>query len=384
MTTFKPFELDGIPMPAQMISWDELTQIPYERELVDAFTRARIVLMNSIEQSSVLTSHAMARMIDNEDINMAFAFIRRADSQHQHLVNMLQPADQSIIETSIANEQCVVELTADLAQHEPDDYSKQVLDFALLEDFDHLFRFSCLLALLEQQDAKSITQDKTESKPGRPCLNAHRHPFDEMRKHYEKKTASIKTKMNYHTIVAAEQQTMLYYKAHGCMLEDDLARKLFVEIAELEEQHLSQYELLGDPRETPLEKMALIQLNEAYNYFSCAATETDARIRAIWERLCEEEITHFLILEDLLKKYEKRNIIDIMRTDVIEPLITFQSNKDYINQVLQTQVTLQPVNKEFVSCDELPANWASFAYQQKVNAGMVPSEEVKKRVKCEG
>ena len=41
-----------------------------------------------------------------------------------------------------------VDLTAWLARNEPDPMVHQALDFALLEDFDHLYRYSDLYELL--------------------------------------------------------------------------------------------------------------------------------------------------------------------------------------------------------------------------------------------
>jgi rubrerythrin len=174
-----------------------------------------------------------------------------------------------------------------------------------------------------------------------------------MRMHFDKDTASAKTKMNYMTIVSGEQQTMLYYRSHGFMFADDLARKLYAEIAEIEEQHVTQYELSGDPRMTMLEHAALVQLNEAYNYYSCMQTERDPRIRGIWEQLFSDEVTHTQMVNDLLHKYEGRDLKDIIRTDVIEPLIVFEQNKDYVNMILDTQVDLQPYNMRFVKMRDL-------------------------------
>ena len=382
MAQFRPFEMDGVPIEDQIMSWNEMIQAPYDKNTVDAYTRTRVILMNGIENNSVLTSHCMARMIDNDEINKTLALIRRADSQQQQTVDWLNPANQSVTETTIGYEQVAVDLTANLAINEPDAYFKQVLDFALLEDFDHLFRYGCLLEL-EGKDPNSITQGKTEIKPGRPTIVEHRHPIQEMRLHFNKDSASVKTKMNYHTIVSAEQQTMLFYKTHGNMFSDDLARKLYAEIAEIEEQHVSQYENVGDASESPLEKMTLIQLNEAYNYYSCVQTETDPRLKSIWERFCAEEIQHFLICNSLMQQFENRDIRDVLKTDVIEPLIVFEPNKDYVNEILNTQVNLQPLNMQFVDESELPSDWPSFAYRDTVNAGGVPSEQVVDRAKVE-
>ena len=56
--------------------------------------------------------------------------------------------------------------------------------------------------------------------------------------------------------------------------------------------------------------------------------------------------------------------------------IVFESNREYVNQVLATQVDLEPYNMEFVNRHDLPQDWFSFEYREKVNAGGVPSEQV--------
>jgi len=93
----------------------------------------------------------------------------------------------------------------------------------------------------------------------------------------------------------------IFYKEHGFMYFNELARQLFSEIADVEEQHVTQYELLGDPRETMLEKSALMQLCEAYLYFSCAQTETDSRIRTITETFAKMKFPTLLYVRILLK-----------------------------------------------------------------------------------
>ncbi len=380
-TVFKPFEQTSRPIEEQFTNWNTLIRAPYDKNKVDAYTRTRVILMNGIENNSVLTSHAIARMSNNDEIKRKFAAIRRADSQHQLTVDWLNPGNQSILETTIAYEQVAVDLTANLAKNEPDDYFRQVLDYALLEDFDHLYRYSLLMKMLENKEAENIVQGKTEIKPGRPTSVEHRHPDDEMRLHFDKDGAHIKSWMNYFTIVSGEQQTMLYYRTHGANLEDDLAQKLYAEIAEIEEQHVSQYEAVGDPTATPLEMATLIQLNEAYNYYCCMQTEPNERIRSIWSEFLAHEIEHFNICNELMLKYEKLDIRDLIKDDSVQPLIVFEPNKEYVNQVLDSQVNLRPYNMQFIPEDQLPSNWASFRYQSKVNAGGVPSEIVEERWK---
>lgn len=376
MVQFKPFDMEGIPIEEQFMNWKEIVKEPYNKQTVDAYTRTRVILMNGIENASVLMSHAMERMIADPEIKRQMALIRRIDSFQQQTVNWLNPANQTIIETTLGYEQVAVDLTANLAKNEPDPYVKQTLDFALIEDFDHLYRYSCLYDYLEGGDYDFVVQRKTEVKPGRPTSIEHRHPEDTLRKHYDKDTADIKTKMNYLTIVAGEQQTELFYKSHGFMYSDELARQLYSEIADVEEQHVTQYGLLGDPNETMLEKAALMQLCEAYIYFSCAQTEIDSRIQRIWEAFARMEISHFYACANLIEKYEGRDIMNIVNADVIEPLVVFESNKDYVNQVIEEQLDLSPHNMDYMRFRDLPDDWPTFRFQWKMNEAGVPSEEV--------
>lgn len=371
-----PYETEGVPAEDQFMSWNEMIKAPYDKNSVDAYTRTRIILMNGIENASVLMSHCMERMTEDPEIKRQMALIRRADSQHQQTINWLNPADQTVIETTLGYEQVAVDLTANLAKNESNPYVKQTLDFALLEDFDHLYRYSCLYDYLEEGDPDNVVQGKTEVKPGRPTVIEHRHPNESMRKHYDKDTDDIKTKMNYLTIVAGEQQTELFYKSHGFMYADDLARKIYAEIAEIEEQHVTQYGLLGDPRETMLEKLTMMQLCEAYLYHSCAQSENNPRIKEVWEKFMRMEMTHFQACAKLLEKYEGRDIRDVVKADVIEPLVIFEPNKEYINDVIEEQLDLSPHNMEFKRIRDLPDDWSSFSYQSKVNKGGVPSEDV--------
>ncbi len=383
MAQFRPFEMDSIPIEEQFMNWKEIVKAPYDRKSVDAYTRTRVILMNGIENASVLMSHAIERMTVDPEIKSQMAAMRRADSMQQQTINWLNPANQTIIETTLGYEQVAVDLTANLARNEPDPYVKQTLDFALLEDFDHLYRYSCLYDYMEQGDPELIVQGNTEVKPGRPTVGHHRHPDDTMRKHYDKDTADIKTKMNYLTIVAGEQQTELYYKSHGFMYSDELARQIYSEIADVEEEHVTQYGLLGDPRETMLEKSALMQLCEAYIYFSCAQTETDPRIKSIWENFAKMEISHFEGCARLLEKYEGRDIRDVVRADVIEPLVVFEPNKDYVNKVIDEQLDLMPSGMEYKRLSELADTWSSFKFQWKVNRDGVPSEETTRKARDE-
>src|SRR3954471_3602806 len=172
---FNPLEETGLAVEDQFRNWSELNVTPYDKHDVDPYTRTRVILMNGIEVESIIFSHQFARHVDDLDIRRALATSRRVDQQQQTVVNGLNPGDQSPLETTIGYEQVAVDLTAWLARHEPNAGIKQALDFALLEDFDHLYRYANLYDLLDEGNASDLTQSLTEITPGRPTYAHHRH-----------------------------------------------------------------------------------------------------------------------------------------------------------------------------------------------------------------
>jgi hypothetical protein len=110
----------GTPLENQRFTWRELVQPPYSKLDDDAFTRVRVILMNGIESEALRFSHACARM--NSDLQLALARVRRIEQHQQTLVNWLNPADQSPLETTIGFEQVAIEVTASVAESEPDPY----------------------------------------------------------------------------------------------------------------------------------------------------------------------------------------------------------------------------------------------------------------------
>ena len=149
----------------------------------------------------------------------------------------------------------------------------------MLEDFDHLYRYSALLDRLEGKDANNITQCYTDIAMGRPTIDQHRHPEDDLRKHYDRNTAAPISRLNALTIFSAEYQTHDFYLNLGPTYADPVARALYAEILSIEEQHVTQYGSIIDPNETWLEKWLLHEANEVYNYQTapqCSAYSCEA------------------------------------------------------------------------------------------------------------
>ena len=164
--------------------------------------------MDGAEFESVNFGHRFHRICNNNDLRRELALIRRSEQQQQKVIAALKPMDESIIEHTISYEQLAVDLTAEMARKEPDMMVKAALDFALLEDFDHLYRYADLLEMQQGIKAEHLVGHYTEIMPGRPTISEHRYPFDNVRCFINNKTAHPLTKLHAAIITAAEQQTM--------------------------------------------------------------------------------------------------------------------------------------------------------------------------------
>ena len=152
----------GTPLDGQRFTWKELIQPPISKLDDDAFTRVRVILMNGIEMEALRFSHSCARM--NDDLRLPLAKVRRVEQHQASMVNNLLGADHSTLETTIGYEQVAIEVTAVVAQNEPDEYLAQIYRFGMLEDFDHLYRYTALLDRLEGKDANHHSCARTNAR----------------------------------------------------------------------------------------------------------------------------------------------------------------------------------------------------------------------------
>jgi rubrerythrin len=365
----KLFDSQGVSLNQQRFTWKDMVQPPISKLDDEAFTRVRIILMNGIETEALRFQHLCARM--NKVLQVPLAKVRRAEQHQQTTINWLISSDHSPLEVTIAYEQVAVEVTAAVARNEPDPYLAQVYRFGLLEDFDHLYRYSALLDRLEGKDANNILQSHTDIIPGRPTVDEHRAPENDLRDHYDRTKAETISKLHAGTIMAAEYQTHDFYANVGPMYADPVARQLYAEIASIEEQHVTQYESIIDPNETWLEKWLIHEATEAYNYYSCVEQETNPRIRAIWERFLDYELGHVAYVSELFKQYERRDPAEILLDILPEPM-PFTSNRDFVRQTLADEVNLRTAGTRFVPKDQEPAD--SLEYRKHINSQGSPSQ----------
>ena len=361
----------GVPLERQVFTWRELVQKPISKLDDDAYTRVRIILLNGLEHEAMRFSHAAARM--NKALQLPLAQIRRVEHHQATLINWLIGPDHSPLETTIAYEQVAIDVTAAVAQREPDPYLAQVYRFGLLEDFDHMYRYSALLDRLEGKDANNILQSYTDILPGRPTIDEHRAPEDDLRRPYDRRKAAPLSKLHALTIMAAEQQTHNFYMNIGPMYSDPMARQLYAEIASIEEQHVTQYESIIDPEETWMEKWLMHEVCEVYNYHGCMLQESNPRIKALWERMLDYELGHMNLVMELFKKHEKRDPEELLPQALPEP-IPFAEQREFVRQTLANEVDLRANGTEIVP--KAKENQASRDYREGVNADGSPSETV--------
>jgi rubrerythrin len=201
----------------------------------------------------------------------------------------------------------------------------------------------------------------------------HRAPQDNLREHYDRMGAALITKLNALTIMSAEQQTQNFYLNVAPMYADPVVRQLYVEIASIEEQHVTQYESIIDPHETWLEKWLLHEANEVYNYYGCVQQESNPRIKAIWERCLDYELGHLQVAMNMFKQYERRDPAEVLPGELPEP-IKYESQREFVRQVLNQEVDLRALGKQFV--DKSQEGEASQQYRAHLNSSGSPTDTV--------
>ena len=376
--SINPFEVESKNVESYFMDWDKMYPESYDKNKVSPWTKVRVILMNGTEFESNWFLHQFARHCNDNNLRRDLALVRRQEQQQQKRISCLKPIDESILEETIGYEQLAIELTSILAKNEPNENNKKALDHALLEDFDHLYRFSNLLKMDYDIDASILVGKYTEIMPGRPTICEHRHPYDSIRKSMCNKEANDYSKLVVGIITAAEQQTMNFYMNMAQMYNNDLGRRLFAEIGMIEEQHVSQYESLKDPNCTWLECWVMHEYTECYLYYSMKEQETDKHIKKIWEEHFEMEVAHLKLALKYLREYTGKDIEDLLNDPCFPKLLIFGQNKEYVSEVIEKTVYNTTYLEEYIPINELDDKKRFYFYQDVVNKSddMVASHNV--------
>ncbi|MCD7740255.1 MAG: hypothetical protein LUH11_02785 [Candidatus Gastranaerophilales bacterium] len=365
----------GIPIENQIRTWHDIVRRPYNRMEADCYTRTRQILMNGIETEAWSFKHCFVRKSHDKELNKLLVNIRRIEDMQQTTVNWLSPVNQTVLDTTLGYEQVAVDLTAWLAQNEPDEYVKETFNFGLLEDFDHLYRYAQFAYMIEETDPNEIVQHMTDVLIGRPTQNHHNDNAIRIRKPYDKDKTSPATKVNILTLISGEQQTHNYYAEHGFMYGNTDLKRLYAEICDVEEEHVTMYETLVDPNETMLEKWLVHEFTEACNYYNCYKDEVDEKLKLIWEEFTQMEIGHLQAAAEMFKKVEKRDPEEVIGTEAVLPC-HFETQKEYVSNILENEVDKRLCEDEkYIKIKDIPSSWASYKVQKETAKDGAPSEQ---------
>lgn len=376
-----PFNERPIKTNDQFYNWKELSPRPYNKFDVDPYTRVRVILANGAEYEAVKFSHAFHRHCNNNDLRRELAVTRRKEQQQQKRIAALKPIGEGILEHTIGYEQLAVDLTAIFAERESNKYVKQAMDFALLEDFDHLYRYADLLEMDKGVIAERLVGKYTELMPGRPTIAEHRFPMDDVKRFVNYRQAGNLTKLDINILTAAEQQTMNYYMNQAAFYQNNIGRQLYTEIGMIEEQHVTLYGGLMDTTCTWLEENLMHEYTECYLYYSLMNDETDEKVKRIWEQHFNDELAHLHKAVELLQKYENKVWQQVIPQGEFPELLSFHSNIEYVRKVIAETVTITAQKEDYIEVSKLDSGAPFFEYQQQVNAKDtdVPSHNVMRK-----
>ncbi len=372
--SFNPLKEKGIPLEKQLRTWEDISKRRFNKYDVDCYSRTRQILMNGIEIEAWNFKHAFSRLCDSEDTLAFLAMTKKFEDTQQTTVNWMTPEDQTILETTLGYEQVAVDLTAWLAQNEPDDYVRETFNFGLLEDFDHLYRYSQWAYLEHGVNPNDIVQGMTDVVIGRPTQFHHNCNIIRLRKPYDKYTADPQTKVNLLTLVSAEQQTHNFYAEHGMAYGNPTIRGTYAEIKDVEEEHVNMYESLIDPTESLYEKLLLHEFTEVCNYYTCYKDEVCDMMKPVWEEFLAMELGHLDYAAKLFTKYDGRDPEEVIGNKVVIPC-HFESQKEYVQNILENEVGKRlGVDKDYATVDSLPDDWASYTIQNVNSEDGAPTE----------
>lgn len=376
-----PFKEKAKNTEDQLLSLQELYLTPYDKNTVDPYTKTRIILACGAEYEANWHSHQAQRKTDDMAVRRGLALTRFSEKQQQQLLAQLKPLDETILETTISYEQLAVDLTAELARKECNFYVKKALDFALLEDFDHLYRYSNLLFNDSKIKAENLVGKYTEIMPARPTVAHHRHPLDNVKNSIKNIKEDTRTILSTMIITAAEQQTMNYYMNVAAYYPNAEGRRLYEEICLVEEEHVTQYGSLIDANSNPFECALWHEYCECYLYWSNYMTESDNRIKDIWARFYEIELSHLADARKMLKKYCKKDYDEVICNPQFPEPLSLHENIDYVREILATTVQFTGKMNDYKSVNLLDTDDRFFKYNAQFTKPItkMPSHEVIKQ-----
>ncbi len=363
----------GAPLDRQKFTWREMAGVPYSKLDDDAFTRVRVILMNGIEAEALRFSHALR----SDEPGAAHA-------PREGPARRAAPADDGELAQPRRSVAARDDDRLRAGRHRGDGQRRAERARSVPRAGLSLRPARGLrppLPLL-RADGPRRGQGREQHPP-----ELHGHPAgptDRASSTARPRTTSVArttaatahplTKLNALTIVAGEQQTHDYYMTIGPLFADPVARKLYAEIASIEEQHVTQYESIQRPRRDDGSRSGCSTRRPRSTTTGAAARpRTNPRIKAIWERFLDYELGHLQFVKELVQSIENRDPDELLPAELPDP-ISYESQRDFVREVLENEVDLRASGPDYVPLDEDPER--SKEYRAQLASQGSPSEIV--------
>ena len=246
--------------------------------------------------AAVLSDMPEASLDVRADFLRETALIRRVEWQQRLQFLSLLPRERPCERVLLALFM-LTELTAAAAQRETHPRARAAMDFLLPEACDMLYRTANLLSLEYGVSADEKLGGMAELMPGRPCIAAHRHPYDEVQPPIERAQASPQTLLSLFLLsCAASYAARLSAGALGESREH--ARALYAELSLILTEHATQYSSLLGHAGDPCEALTLRAYALCYALDGLRAQEEDAALRLELEQ-SEKDKSELLMIVDL-------------------------------------------------------------------------------------
>lgn len=277
--------------------------------------------------AAVLSDMPEASLDASADFLRETALIRRVEWQQRLQFLSLLPRERPCERVLLALFM-LTELTATAAQRETHPRARAAMDFLLPEACDMLYRTANLLSLEYGVSADEKLGGMAELMPGRPCIAAHRHPYDEVQPPIERAQASPQTLLSLFLLsCAARYAACLSAGALGESREH--ARALYAELSLILTEHATQYASLLGHAGDPCEALTLRAYALCYALDGLRAQEEDAALRAIYDQAFYAQCAHLHKARRLYLRAHEGQEPPFIDQELPPPLI-LQPNKGYI------------------------------------------------------
>ena len=340
-----------------------LSRLSDRLSLADAgpYAAARALLLSGMERYSVGLSHALIALLSDPEQRRETALLCRVDAQQQappFVPEADSPCGRALLYALLSTDLC-----ATLAQRMGECPLRQALHFVLPEFLDEMYRLGNLMMLTEKRGAERLLQGYAEIMPGRPMIACHRHPFDCVQSPLVPAGPLEEMAPLFLCALTEAKKAFLLFTAGQA--QDALARGLYLECAQLAEQHATLFASLLPPKE-PLDRLLLCQYAEGYLYDSCVQDEKIPVLRQLWLEEEARELSHIRKAENMLRAAGRP--VDL---PPFPAPLRLAPCKGYVREILQAAgVTAR--RDGYVPVGQLPPGADFFRYQQRV---CVPPEE---------